>query len=51
MYHATEEIVRHKCCYRACVLDEEEVICECFDIETAQKIADALNNKKGKPYA
>jgi hypothetical protein len=43
--------IGHICCYSAVVLDttrcdrhnEFEAICECFDIETAEMIAAALN--------
>lgn len=45
------EYVGHACCYEAAVVDFDRtdhngwhpILCECFDIEDAEKIADALN--------
>jgi hypothetical protein len=37
--------IGHLCCYSAVVIDTDQLesICECFDIETAEMIAAALN--------
>lgn len=37
------------CCFEATVVDTtkpDEIICECFSIEYAKKIAEALNKEK-----
>lgn len=44
-YVVTTEDIGHPCCHEAMVTDTKNSvdICECWDIDTAKKIADALN--------
>lgn len=42
----SESVLGHGCCFGATVVDAEgegAIVCECFGLEEAQKIADALN--------
>lgn len=50
-----ESLGGHQCCFSATVVDSQDVtefdphgvtVCECYDLETAQKIADALNKEE-----
>lgn len=47
VYKATQEdqYINHTCCHKAAVIDTvlDQAICECSDLETAEKIATALN--------
>lgn len=54
-YKAVEGSESWHCCFEATVVDTQAPIldssawlCECFDMETAQKIADALNSAHRK---
>lgn len=52
-YLATED-AWHPCCYGASVVDQEvnrDIVCECPDIATATKIADALNAAQSETQA
>ena len=50
-YQVKNESVSAHCCFEATVVDTQvldelghpETVCECFDMENAQKVADALN--------
>lgn len=55
-YKVVEGSESAHCCFEATVVDTQfcnELVCECFDMESAQKIADALNaayRKQGVGY-
>lgn len=54
-YEVVNESVSYHCCFVATVIDTtitekfaSQTVCECFELEHAQKIADALNSAEDR---